>query len=123
VPADGFFEWQVTPDGKEPHRIILENENLFSFAGLFDEWLDRAMGELLHTFTTTTEANDVVKPIHNRMPLILSPYTEELWLDQHESQLDLLSLLVPYEGSMKAYKVSDLVNSPANDIPDLLNYL
>jgi putative SOS response-associated peptidase YedK len=124
IPADGFFEWQVTPKGKVPHRIMLENEHIFSFAGLYDDWLDQLTGELLHTFTIiTTDANDTVKPIHTRMPVILSPEAEELWLDQHEPQDELLSLLVPFNGAMKAYKVSDLVNSPVNNISQVLNSL
>jgi putative SOS response-associated peptidase YedK len=124
VPADSFFEWQVTPAGKIPHRILLENEDTFSFAGLYDEWLDRSTGELLHTFTIiTTDANDVVKPIHDRMPVILSPDTEELWLDVRQRQADLLTMLVPYTGNMKAFPVSNLVNSPANNTPEVLNSL
>ncbi|WP_242917400.1 SOS response-associated peptidase [Pontibacter liquoris] len=125
VPADGFFEWQVTPQGKVPHRILLKNEELFSFAGLWDEWLDRGTGEVLHTYTIiTTEANEVVRPIHDRMPVILSPEAEELWLDEHESQEELLSLLHPFQAEqMKAYPVSPLVNSPLNDVPEVLNSL
>lgn len=125
VPADGFFEWQVTGHGKVPYRIMLKNEELFTFAGLWDEWTDKGTGEVLHTFTIiTTEANDVVKPIHNRMPVILSPEAEELWLDKNEPQEGLLSLLVPYKAEdMKAYLVSPLVNSPMNNVPEVLNSL
>ncbi|WP_262914559.1 SOS response-associated peptidase [Pontibacter vulgaris] len=125
VPADGFFEWQVADHGKVPYRILLKSEELFSFAGLWDEWTDKETGEVLHTFTIiTTEANDVVKPIHNRMPVMLSPEAEELWLDAHESQQELLSLLHPYKAAdMKAYPVSPLVNSPLNNVPEVLNSL
>jgi putative SOS response-associated peptidase YedK len=125
VPADGFFEWQVTEHGKVPYRILLKEEDIFSFAGLWDEWLDKSTGELLHTYTIiTTEANELVKPIHDRMPVILSPEGEELWLDGHESQEDLLSLLKPYDAhQMKAYPVSLLVNSAHNNVPEVLNSL
>jgi putative SOS response-associated peptidase YedK len=125
VPADGFFEWQVTEHGKVPFRIMLKSEVLFTFAGLWDEWADKSTGEVLHTFTIiTTEANELVKPIHDRMPVILSPETEELWLDEHETQEDLLALLQPYAASkMKAYAVSPLVNSPVNNVPEVLNSL
>ncbi|WP_083919488.1 SOS response-associated peptidase [Pontibacter roseus] len=125
VPADGFFEWQVTGQGKVPYRILLKNEELFTFAGLWDEWADKGTGEVLHTFTIiTTEANDVVRPIHDRMPVILSPEAEELWLDEHEPQEDLLALLRPYKGEeMKAYPVSPLVNSPLNNVLEILNSL
>ncbi|MBC5775733.1 SOS response-associated peptidase [Pontibacter sp. KCTC 32443] len=125
VPADGFFEWQVTGHDKLPYRIMLKNEELFTFAGLWDEWADKSTGEVLHTFTIiTTEANDVVKPIHDRMPVILSPEAEELWLDENETQEELLSLLVPFRAQdMKAYPVSPLVNSPMNNVPEVLNSL
>lgn len=125
VPADGFFEWQVTPQGKVPHRIMLEDGSTFSFAGLWDEWLDKSTGEILHTYTIiTTSANDLVKPIHDRMPVMLSPESEELWLDTHESQEDLLSLLQPFDaGKMKVYPVSPLVNSAYNNVPEVINSL
>jgi putative SOS response-associated peptidase YedK len=125
VPADGFYEWRVTPQGKVPHRILLKSEDLFSFAGLWDEWVDKASGEVLHTFTIiTTEANELVKPIHDRMPVILSTDGEELWLDEHEKQEDLLSLLTPYKAEdMQAYPVSPLINSPLNNVPEVLNSL
>ncbi|WP_460923032.1 SOS response-associated peptidase [Pontibacter brevis] len=125
VPADGFFEWQVTPHGKVPHRILLKDEATFSFAGLWDEWTDKSTGEILHTYAIiTTDANDLVKPIHDRMPVILSPEAEELWLDEHETQEDLLSLLKPFDAElMKAYAVSTLVNSPMNNVPEVINSL
>jgi putative SOS response-associated peptidase YedK len=125
VPADGFYEWQDTAHGKVPYRILLKNEELFSFAGLWDEWVDKSSGEVLHTYTIiTTEANDLVKPIHDRMPVILSPEAEELWLDSHETQDDLLPLLKPYKANdMKAYPVSPLVNSPSNNVPEVINSL
>lgn len=125
VPADGFFEWQVTGQGKVPFRIMLKSEELFTFAGLWDEWADKSTGEVLHTFTIiTTGANDIVKPIHDRMPVMLSLEAEELWLDDNEPQEELLSLLEPYRAEeMKAYPVSQLVNSPVNNVPEVLNSL
>lgn len=104
---------------------MLDSEELFTFAGLWDEWLDKGTGEILHTYAIiTTEANDLVKPIHDRMPVILSPEAEELWLDEHEPQEGLLSLLKPFEaGVMKAYTVSTLVNSPHNNVPEVINSL
>lgn len=125
VPADGFFEWKKTEQGKVPYRIMLKSEELFSFAGLWDEWKDKQTGEVLHTFCIiTTDANELVRPIHDRMPVILSPEAEELWLDEKESQDGILSLLVPYKSNeMKAFPVSPLVNSPANNVPEVLNSL
>jgi putative SOS response-associated peptidase YedK len=125
VPADSFFEWQATAQGKVPHRILLKNEYLFSFAGLWDQWVDKSSGVVLNTYSIiTTEANDLVKPIHDRMPVILSPEAEELWLDEHETQDELLSLLRPYDpAKMKEYAISPLVNSPLNNVPEVINSL
>ena len=125
VPADGFFEWQKTEKGKVPHRILLKSEELFSFAGLWDEWTDKETGEIQHTFCIiTTDANELIRQIHDRMPVILSPEAEELWLDENEPQEGLFSLLVPYKaGEMKLFAVSPLVNSPKNNVPEVLNSL
>lgn len=125
VPADGFFEWQKKGKEKVPHRISLKSEELFTFAGLWDEWTDKETGEVLHTFSIiTTEANELVRPIHDRMPVMLSPEAEELWLDENEPQEGLISLLLPYNSDeMKAYPVSPLVNSPHNNVPEVINSL
>ena len=125
VPADGFFEWQKNGKDKVPHRITLKSEELFTFAGLWDEWTNKETGEVLYTFSIiTTEANELVSPIHDRMPVILSPEAEELWLDENEPQEGLLSLLVPYKADeMKAFAVSPQVNSPMNNVPEVLNSL
>jgi putative SOS response-associated peptidase YedK len=96
---------------------------LFSFAGLYDEWVDKSTGEMLKTFTIiTTQANEVVQPIHDRMPVILTPEAEELWLDAHEKEV--LDLLKPYDASkMKAYRISNLVNSPLNKKAEIIKPL
>lgn len=125
VPAQVFFEWQKKGKDKVPHRIMLKSEEIFSLAGLWDEWTNKETGEVLHTFSIIiTDANEVVRQIPDRMPVILSPDAEEVWLDKNESQEGLLSLLVPYQAhEMKAYPVSPLVNSPLNNVPEVLNSL
>ncbi|KAA5539233.1 SOS response-associated peptidase [Adhaeribacter rhizoryzae] len=142
VLADGFYEWkkiiqalntlfdlpQSPGKGKiirQPYRFTLQNEDLFSFAGLWDEWVDKSTGEVLKTFTIiTTEANKLVKEVHERMPVILTPEAEELWLNNDEPVNDLLDLLQPYDADqMKAYPVSDLINSPVNNSPEVINSL
>lgn len=119
MPTDGFFKWQV------PHRILLKDEATFSFAGLWDEWNDKSTGEIRHTYAIiTTEANDLVKQIHDCMPMILSPESEELWLNAHEALQELLSLLKPYAANeIKAFAVSPLVNSPHHNVPEVINSL
>ncbi|MBC3541400.1 SOS response-associated peptidase [Rufibacter sediminis] len=125
VLADGFYEWQMSDSHKTPYRILLKSEELFTFAGLWDEWVDKSTGEIKHTYTIiTTEANELVKPIHERMPVILSPEAEEVWLNNHQKQFEYIDLLKPYDpGLMKAYPVSPLVNSPINNVPEVLNSL
>ncbi|WP_045690102.1 SOS response-associated peptidase [Hymenobacter sp. AT01-02] len=123
IPADGFYEWQATTNGKIPHRILRRDEEVFAFAGLWDEWLDRTTGEVLPTFTIiTTEPNDLMAPIHNRMPVILKDRNAELaWLDDTVPLAAHQELLRPLPTElMRAYTVSKLVNSPAHNSPDVL---
>jgi putative SOS response-associated peptidase YedK len=85
VLANGFYEWQTRDKLKIPYFINLTNHPIFALAGLYDNWTDRESGEILNTFTVvTTRANPMMEEIHNlkkRMPVILSPENEELWLD------------------------------------------
>ena len=123
VPADSFYEWQVTAQGKVPHRILLRNEEPYAFAGLWDEWLDRTTGEVRPTFTIiTTDPNELMAPIHNRMPVILQGRTAELaWLDDAVSQAEHQALLQPYPAAlMREYAVTTRVNSPAHNDASIL---
>src|SRR5665647_3762098 len=80
IPASGFYEWKQDGPRKEPYYIHLKESPLFAFAGLYDVW-DDANGEAHPTYTIiTTEANDLVAPLHNRMPVILRPEDEIRWL-------------------------------------------
>lgn len=123
VPANGFFEWKKGTEGKQPYFITLSSGEPFAFAGLWDQWTS-ADGSEMESFTIiVTAANDVVRPIHDRMPVILSADAYESWLGEAgpPSRTKLAILLRPYPaGLMRAYPVSRDVNSPANDRPDLL---
>ncbi|EMT54213.1 hypothetical protein I532_01365 [Brevibacillus borstelensis AK1] len=123
IPADGFYEWKITDRGKQPMRITMRNGELFAFAGLFDTWT-RPDGQKVHTCTIiTTQPNEVVKDIHDRMPVILrGPEEEAIWLDRDNFDADLLqSLLVSYDADqMRAYPVSAMVGSPRNDSPECI---
>jgi putative SOS response-associated peptidase YedK len=112
VIADGFYEWKKTATGKQPYRITLKNEELFAFAGLWDTWKTDE-GETLHSFTIlTTQPNELMAGIHDRMPVILRQEDEQKWLDQSLPGEFLQSLLKPADaGTMQAYPVSKLVNS------------
>jgi putative SOS response-associated peptidase YedK len=98
VPATGFYEWQPTPKGKIKYGFNVVGDELFGLAGLYDSWKDPVSGERRETFTIiTTTPNGVVAPVHNRMPVILKPQDEEIWLDPNETDsLYLLSFLQPF---------------------------
>lgn len=121
VPADGFYEWRGAEGGrrKVPVRIVLAQGGIFAFAGLWDVW-KRPAGGVLESFTiVTTRANEMLAAIHDRMPVILRPEDEAVWVDPEAKDIPrLLALLAPYPaGEMKFYEVSPLVNSPRNDVP------
>jgi putative SOS response-associated peptidase YedK len=121
VLADGFYEWRRTKEGKRPYRIVLKTEEPFAFAGLWSR-VHNAAGEPHATFAIiTTEANELVAQIHNRMPVILQKEDEEHWLDTGLSTEAAQALLAPFPADLlMAYAVSAKVNSPANDAPDLV---
>lgn len=125
VPATGFFEWKRGGTGKQPYFIHLKDESLFAFAGLYDHWHDPNGREVMSYTILTTEPNDLMRDIHNRMPVILDRDDEDLWLDRDISEPErLLPLLHPYPaGEMEAYPVSSSVNSPLHDAPDILHRL
>jgi putative SOS response-associated peptidase YedK len=97
VPATGFYEWQTTGPGKVKYQFGLKDGGLFGLAGLYDTWLDEN-GEEKETFTIiTTAPNELVGAVHNRMPAILEPDDEEIWLDPDETDsLHLLTYLRPF---------------------------
>ncbi|PTM57518.1 SOS response-associated peptidase [Desmospora activa] len=118
VPADGFYEWTSTSDGKkQPLRIILKGERLFAFAGLWDRWEDDEGGSVDSFTIITTRPNEKLAKVHNRMPVILHQEEEVSWLDTNIKNLDMVTaLLEPYPAAeMELYPVSSLVNSPKND--------
>ena len=113
VLADGFYEWRRTSAGKRPMRITMASEEPFAFAGLWDTWRDPQAEAVTSCTIITTEANDLLRPIHDRMPVILQRDQEDLWPDLDVREPDVLrEVLTPYNsGAMKAYEVSTLVNS------------
>ncbi|WP_126429951.1 SOS response-associated peptidase [Brevibacillus marinus] len=122
IPADGFYEWKAMDWGKQPMRIALKSGEPFGFAGLYDTWT-APDGRKLHTCTIiTTQPNEVVAEIHDRMPVILRPEDEQIWLDRERfDPLLLRSLLAPYDfDEMRAYPVSPIVGNPKNDVPECI---
>ncbi len=127
VIASGYYEWQHRKDMKVPHFIHLKNRPVFSFAGIFDDWLDRSSGELASTFSIiTTQANAKMALVHNskkRMPVILSEADEQHWLDHNLSIPEALTLLCPYpEDLMDYHAISLLITKKGADknVPGLI---
>jgi putative SOS response-associated peptidase YedK len=121
IPADGFYEWDKNDKKHIPHRFELEKRELFSFAGIAQ--IHEKDGKQEHTFSIiTTAANDVVGAIHHRMPVILDPDTEKIWLDPASSIEKLKELLKPYGKAMKSSIVSHDLNNPRNDYPNVISF-
>lgn len=124
IPASGFFEWKQEPGRKTktPMYIQLKTGKPFALAGLWERW-DAPDGSTIFSCTiVTTQPNELMQDIHNRMPVILPSQAYSLWLDPAEPPAQKLTeLLKPYPaGEMTAYPVSTLVNSPGNDLPALI---
>ncbi|MCX7872180.1 MAG: SOS response-associated peptidase [Verrucomicrobiae bacterium] len=122
IPADGFYEWQKTGRYKQPLRFLMKDDSPFAFAGLWDKWTSPD-GSTLYTFTIiTTPPNNLIKPIHNRMPAIMPPEDYLKWLDPEISSIHLLkSILKPFPTEkMRYYKVSPMVNNPNYNSPDCI---
>lgn len=118
IPADGFYEWTSTADGKkQPLRMILKGEPPFAFAGLWDRWEDGEGGSVDSFTIITTHPNEKIAKVHKRMPVILRQEEEATWLDPNIQDSTLLTALFePYPAAdMELYPVSRLVNSPKNE--------
>jgi putative SOS response-associated peptidase YedK len=121
IPANGFYEWQKRPGrAKQPYRITARDERPFAFAGLWERW-EKASDRrpILSCAIITTEANDLLQPIHGRMPVILDAANHDAWLDAdgHDGA-EAAALLRPHPSdAMVAWPVGTFVNSAANDDP------
>jgi len=122
ILADGFYEWKAQPGvkTKTPYFIHMKDRNPFAFAGLWDEWQSPDGGALRTCTIITTEPNELMSTLHNRMPVILHPNDYDQWLDPApQTPEKLLHLIKPFPAdSMSAYPVSTLVNAPVNDRPE-----
>lgn len=122
IPADGFYEWKREGGRKQPWLFRLKDDPGFALAGLWERWLGPD-GELLDSCTLlTTTPNELMAPIHDRMPVILAPEHRADWLAAAPEAADSLhALLRPFPAAaMTAWPVSTLVNSPRNDGPELV---
>jgi putative SOS response-associated peptidase YedK len=116
IPADGFYEWRREGGKKQPFFFRMRDERPFGFAGLWERWEGDA-GQAVNSCTIlTTAANEVLRPVHDRMPVILHPDDYELWLDVDARKHDLVKeLLRPYAAEeMLGYPVGTSINNPQN---------
>lgn len=117
IPADGFYEWKREGKLKLPFCFTWADESMFAFAGLWDRWRS-PQGALIESCTIlTTEPNELLQDIHDRMPVMLAPEAYELWLDPEFTNVaELRKLLKPYPAQkMRRYRVGPRVNQVAND--------
>ncbi len=120
LPADLFYEWQVVAGqkAKQPWCIRAPHGEPFAFGAIWDQWTPRnplAQTSLISCAIITTEPNDIMRPIHDRMPVILAPDNYAAWLNPRTSAAVAQSLLRPYAGVLEAHRVSTHVNAPRND--------
>lgn len=122
VPADGFYGWKKV--GKKtsiPYRFVLESKDVFAFPGLWEEFEDTDGNEIQTFAIITIEANATVRPIQERMPLILDRKGEEVWLDGESSEADLMSLITaPKIPVLSFYSVSPRISERDIDVPSLI---
>ncbi len=121
VPFDGFYEWKKTPAGKIPFRIVLKDNGIFSVAGIWEKWKS-SEGEEVFSFSVITQPpNKLMETIHDRMPAILLPEQEQLWLDADISAEEALQLVAPFPDELlKAYTVSKRVNKVSENEASLI---
>lgn len=129
IPADGFYEWRLFQGRKYPYYIYFHDKTIFSFAGIWEEWVDPVTGECVKTYSIlTTEANQLMAQIHNtkkRMPVILPREAEKTWLRPDLRREEILELTKPLDsGLLAAHTVSKLITSRTVDrnVPTVQDY-
>lgn len=123
ILADSFYEWEKDSGTKKkiPNRILLKTREPFAMAGLYEKWISPEKEEIFSCTILTTEANEMIRPLHDRMPVILDQEGEKHWLNSRESPTFLQSLFVPYPAQeMEHYRVSQVVNNAKNETVDCI---
>jgi putative SOS response-associated peptidase YedK len=123
VPADWFYEWKkLDAKAKQPYAIALNDGSLFAFAGLWDTWKDKATGQAINSYTViTTDPNELLEPLHNRMPVILQRRDYDRWLAPGDPSQLPVDLLRPFPAEeMRAWPVSSRVGNVRNNYPSLV---
>lgn len=122
VPADGFYEWAKRPDGKQPYYIHASDGSILAFAGLWERWTRPDNGESIDSFTIiTTAANDRMRALHDRMPVILAPDATARWLDPASEPDALSDLLGPCpDARLALHPVTRAVGNVRNEGAELI---
>ena len=123
IPAEWFYEWQKLDEKhKQPYAISMKDDSMFAFGGLWEKWKDKASGEELQSYTViTTDPNELLEPIHNRMPVIVARKDYERWMASTDPAHLPVDLLKPYPAEeMKVWKVSSAVGNVRNNTPELI---
>lgn len=122
IPCSGFYEWKKDGSVKQPMRILMKDDSIFSLAGLYDTWIDPEGNKLSTCTIITTEPNSLMADIHDRMPVILRPQDEADWLNKESDKESVLRLLSPHDADeMIAYKVDSAVGNVRNNNEELIN--
>ena len=123
VVATGFYEWQKSAGRKQPYLIRHGDGKPLAFAGLWDRWRGGASEVIESCTIVTTDANETVRPIHDRMPVILRPEDYDIWLDWRAGEVSRVrGLLQPFsDEGLVAHPVSSIVNKPDNDVPECVH--
>ena len=123
ILADGFFEWRRSGRSKQPYYIQMKDESSFAFAGVWDSWRNRDL-TIVSCAIITTEPNELVAELHDRMPVILQPDEYDVWLNRRTDRVQLRKLLHALPASeLKMHSVSTAINHPENDSADLLTHV
>jgi putative SOS response-associated peptidase YedK len=118
IPADGFYEWRREGTRKQPFFIRRKDRAPFAFAGLWETWAGPGGEEMDTAAILTTQANETLRALHHRMPVILPPEAYDLWLDEGAGPREVAGLMVPApDDQLELFAVSDAVNKVVNDDP------
>lgn len=127
ILVDGFYEWKTIGKNKYPHFIYLKNKEPFAMGGIYSDWVNKATGEIIKTFSIiTTEANSLMADIHNtkkRMPLILNGGEEKKWIEPELNEVEIKNIMKPFnENEMEAHTISKLITQRGanNNVPEVM---
>ncbi len=122
LPEDGFYEWRAAAGGKQPYVLRARDQAPLALAGLWEHWQDADGNEIESCTVLVRDANAQVRPVHERMPVVITPGAFDLWLDIHAQKPQALeTLLVAQQPpELEVYPVGRAVNSPRNDSASLL---